>query len=933
MIFLLGCIASHQTLRTSTSTQRVPVQIKDKKLTLRYEQAQTREPKKDEIKRLSKTNKQSNDIWTLSPYPRPNITQKPRLYTLDTDIHTDYTYDSDQITKLEMSLPEQSKEKVSGHQASISGPSERISSDLIILRTQLAHNSRGNTVSWTSSISPAPCPVQIQDFVCTPPKHTIEHTQSHNSPVDSFSYTQLTLEVSPIPIPVYLTSTLQNTKKETIHRTFIHPASIYVGISAPYWTQINHPLSIRTKIVETNGSPGQEQDISIHLIGSSTIQHCNKTPCSLKPNRTGWHQIIATATDIRGNKTQSVSSVFVYGKSKTDQAEILLNPQKNELLVQGAKDHTDLMLGYLANDEIFLDSHSISEGFVIQKSPSDIERAKALLLGKEKTELVLSTPLKNEEEIQALKSSALLFEELQVSYPKNLFLGDKSTLQILLPPGPAFTIHVTSQKKRLMFVTPYVHVQKRKAPSMLTIPFHAQGFGQEHIILQTEETRKELPVTIRASLTQQPTIHVGTLKVQQGTGAQLTIPAGHYSLGTDTHAEHRLLEYVFPYLYKVPNLKNRMERIQVVSQSWDALFHSKESLGLSLLEQAKIDVEYGLNNWQNFHNEELLEWLHTIVVMNQSALYVPTEHVLDVYSKIKDTNYPSEKRAFLYFILARAQQTPLKGLLSLPPKATIKELFSTLSNGDRIWLIPALEKDNRTRHWTYSNYAELQQKHPARIMMAFFRIREYRYRIRSLRTRTPFNTHHGILAQLQHARDRRLNRYSIHAFLWDQRKIIERGGHRRRAHHPLIRQETISKPTKLNITAKGEGVLRYTLSTRDLSIQPKAKGLLVQQSIKEHGEQNFLEIQFDVPEKGEIWISDQVPSGVHISIVESEWISEASFHNQELLIKTKELLPGRYHIRIPARKKYKGTYQDPPVRIGFNNKWFAQSSSSTITIE
>ena len=49
------------------------------------------------------------------------------------------------------------------------------------------------------------------------------------------------------------------------------------------------------------------------------------------------------------------------------------------------------MLGYLAWDEIFLDSHSIKSGFIIQESEDDIERAKALLIGNQKTELVLES--------------------------------------------------------------------------------------------------------------------------------------------------------------------------------------------------------------------------------------------------------------------------------------------------------------------------------------------------------------------------------------------------------------------------------------------------------------------------------------------------------------------------------------------------------------
>jgi hypothetical protein len=322
-----------------------------------------------------------------------------------------------------------------------------------------------------------------------------------------------------------------------------------------------------------------------------------------------------------------------------------------------------------------------------------------------------------------------------------------------------------------------------------------------------------------------------------------------------------------------------------------------------------------------------------MVVMNQSSLYVPTQHIIDVYEEIKQNKYTPPQRSFLFFTLASAQRLPLKGILSMPPRSKIKKLFSELQDKDRIWLIPALEKDNPTRHWTYSNYEQLQEESPERIMLAFFRMREYRYRIKNLRKVTSFDTHEGILAQLIHARDRRLNRYSIHAFLWENNRILERGGHRRRAHHPIERQEKSKTKRELTLTAKGEGTLRYTLSWRPPNMSSPVLGSFVKQHISKEGDKQFLNIEFDVPKKGIIWIHDQLPSPVQLLTFQASWIEEIQIQNQELFIKTKELTPGRHHIKIPIYTLHKGSYQDPPVRVGQGSSWFAQSESAQLIIK
>ena len=79
-----------------------------------------------------------------------------------------------------------------------------------------------------------------------------------------------------------------------------------------------------------------------------------------------------------------------------------------------------------------------------------------------------------------------------------------------------------------------------------------------------------------------------------------------------------------------------------------------------------------------FRSKYALHWLHTLVVMNQSALYVPTEHVWNVYQAIQKARFSDEEKAFLYFVLARAQKTPLKGIIETPPKKYSKSVFKII---------------------------------------------------------------------------------------------------------------------------------------------------------------------------------------------------------------------------------------------------------------
>ena len=162
------------------------------------------------------------------------------------------------------------------------------------------------------------------------------------------------------------------------------------------------------------------------------------------------------------------------------------------------------MLGYLAADEIFLDSHSIKDGFIIQESNDDIERAKALLIGTKKTELILeSEPIEEDKKTQPTKSAALLFENFQVSYPQNMYLNDSSTLYLLLP---SWRRVCTNRYKRTTancaFTTEKMRIAKRTAPS-LQLLFKRKDLAPT-ISSFRHKLKEKLPITIRTSINQDP---------------------------------------------------------------------------------------------------------------------------------------------------------------------------------------------------------------------------------------------------------------------------------------------------------------------------------------------------------------------------------------------------------------------------------------------
>ena len=316
--------------------------------------------------------------------------------------------------------------------------------------------------------------------------------------------------------------------------------------------------------------------------------------------------------------------------------------------------------------------------------------------------------------------------------------------------------------------------------------------------------------------------------------------------------------------------------------------------------------------------------------MNQNGLYLPHNHITAVLKKIQIQQRTPAEEAFYFYLLSTAQKLPIKGLIPPPDTRKAKRLFATLPSTDRIWLIPVLEGDNKIRHWTYTTYDKLFEQRPERLMLAFFRIREYRYRIAKLRKKTTFNTHFERIAQIIHAKDRRLNRYGLHIFLYQNNKLVQRGGHRRRALHPIETQESIEQPQKLVLTTKGTGKLRYTLSWREQQQHTEAQGVLVKQ---EYHNQNELRISFQLNQKGSVWIFDQLPSVVQPIMSKTEWMEEYLLQENELWIRTKELEAGAYTIHIPIKMKLEGNYHDPPVRIARGDVWVGQSASNTIQVK
>ena|GEM_PF-6794204 len=172
-----------------------------------------------------------------------------------------------------------------------------------------------------------------------------------------------------------------------------------------------------------------------------------------------------------------------------------------------------------------------------------------------------------------------------------------------------------------------------------------------------------------------------------------------------------------------------------------------------------------------------------------------------------------------------------------------------------------------------------------------------------------------------------MNRYELYIFLYKDRKLLQRGGHRRRARYPIEKQASIETPEQLILTTKGEGKLRYTLSWRPQNQETSAQGIAISQEYPKNKE---LVLSFQLEKPGSVWIFDQLPSAVKPIINKTEWMQDFDLSGNDLWIKTKELKAGTYSLHIPIKIRHNGSYHDPPVRIAMDGIWLGQSSSSTL---
>ena len=269
MIFFLSCISTHQVVRTSIPPQTLKTSIQEQDIPLQYDIGKIRALNEKEKELFPPSSaKETEDIWTLSPYPKPSIRNNPTAYPIVSPQIIPYE-EQNKSTSYHIHTMRQEEHKKSvalSKNAQISGPQERISSDIVILRTQMNESNGGTFVEWRNTISAAPCPVSIEGYDCTPPSYNISYSSEHSSPLDSFSYTQFSFRPSEAPVPFYVHSTIKNTQEESTHHTLIHPASIYIGLSAPYWSEENKILAIQSKIVEINGHADSKFEATFSII-------------------------------------------------------------------------------------------------------------------------------------------------------------------------------------------------------------------------------------------------------------------------------------------------------------------------------------------------------------------------------------------------------------------------------------------------------------------------------------------------------------------------------------------------------------------------------------------------------------------------------------------------------------------------------------------
>ena len=115
----LQAVAFHIKPFAQTTVQTFPISIHQEDLTLQYHQAQI---KVIETKAQKKSKNTTNDIWTLSPYPRPIAVEQPKSFTNSIDIQTVSSPQLDTVRTLVIAKPQTEQKDVYGQTASISGP-------------------------------------------------------------------------------------------------------------------------------------------------------------------------------------------------------------------------------------------------------------------------------------------------------------------------------------------------------------------------------------------------------------------------------------------------------------------------------------------------------------------------------------------------------------------------------------------------------------------------------------------------------------------------------------------------------------------------------------------------------------------------------------------------------------------------------------------
>lgn len=940
LLFLISCAHSPRVLKTQWPHSTYAISIEQNLIPLQYEPASSR-PLNQQEKSIFTSAVEAPFIWTLQPTPWPSKMLKPEEHTLSypslspptSKVNTSNVNASSPI-ELDDSIhlsQKSSSEVLSAGEATIYGPSERYARDKIILRAQLQSPQAASHLSWKIWIDKAQFSPPVKNFDFTPPPYSISHNSRFQTEIDRFFYTQLSLDLHTPPFPVYLNSKVL-LSDSSHHSILIHPSSTYIGISAPQWAHVNKTFSVQSITVKPDGTPKEADKFYVMFVGGQNIQICQEKTCHFSSERIGWHQIIATAQDEKGRTSQSYKEIFLYGSPNENPPKILLSQAKDKLLIQSDEENSELLLGYLSGDELYLEGHQLSDGFLIKETQHPIQKAKALLLGKDRFELDLSTTKsKPPSPTPVLKSKAMTFSPARFSHPSTLWLSDEGQMQILFPGGPSKKISISSQHNKIHLPQKDFFVQKSTLPTILSIPLHARHTGDDELLIQIhsgemQEYKRKL--TVHASYIQPSIIQHGTLRTKNSTaGTQIKLSKGTVSVHTDTHGEGVLLRYLLPYLFLPPNIDNRIKRLQVVPLCWDALYHSQDAHAMMLIEQVLSDQAWLSEQTQHFDVDQSLQWLRALISLSHAGLHVSSTDVLPLLSRLNQAQLSDTQMALFLYLKHRGQRLPIKPFFPTIDLVKTKALFDRLPVEDRLWLIPILEKNPKIRHWVYVEYDRLVQQNAARLLEVFYKIREYRYRLPTLTENVSKKQHEGLIAQALHAKDKKNNRYGLHAFLWKDDTLFTRGSHRRRGYDPIGIQDYFTQPHQLTLTTRGEGKLRFFVSWRPNHESTPAKGNLVTQSYFQKDGQRFLQIEFDILQAGSYWIFDQLPSFAKLQITKKDWIEQFEQSKTSYWIRTKSLKPGRYQYTMAITTPYTGQYIDPPVLLFDDKQLVGQSAS------